>query len=126
MATHRSALGRQVDMGALFAKNEKARAVGNMRVNARGDTIDSNGKILVPVTEKVNQNYSKSVGSKTARPGRKLQTESHIVGQNTPQMAAPQAARPAPEPKSKEEMELDEFMEDDHEIEMIKKAQTKK
>jgi hypothetical protein len=44
MAIHRTALGKQIDMAALAAKNEKTRAVGNMKVNARGDTIDGKGE----------------------------------------------------------------------------------
>ena len=35
MATHRSAMGKSVDMATLAAKNENVRAVGNMKVNAR-------------------------------------------------------------------------------------------
>jgi hypothetical protein len=34
---YKSAKGKPVDMGALRLKNEKERAVGNMKVNARGD-----------------------------------------------------------------------------------------
>ena len=37
---YRSASGKTVDMGALRLKNEKTRAVGNMKVNARGDMIN--------------------------------------------------------------------------------------
>ena len=53
MAVYRTAQGKQIDMAALAAKNEKTRAVGNMKVNARGDTIDGFGKIIEPVTAKV-------------------------------------------------------------------------
>ena len=40
MAQYRTAQGKNIDMAALAAKNERTRAVGNMNVNARGDTID--------------------------------------------------------------------------------------
>ncbi len=43
MSKYRTAMGKTVDMAALTAKNEKVRAVGNMSVNARGDTIDARG-----------------------------------------------------------------------------------
>lgn len=59
-------MGKTIDMAALAAKNEKTRAVGNMKVNARGDTIDSTGKVIVPVTAKVNNRYAKTVGNKSA------------------------------------------------------------
>lgn len=64
---HRTAMGKQIDMGALIAKNERVRAVGNKKVNARGDTIDSNGKIIVPNTERVNGSYNKTVGNRSAQ-----------------------------------------------------------
>ena len=44
MANYKTAMGKTVDMAALAAKNEKTRAVGNMKVNARGDTIDAQGR----------------------------------------------------------------------------------
>lgn len=64
---HKTALGKQIDMASLIAKNEKVRAVGNMGVNARGDQIDSMGKIIKPATTRVNDNYNKTVGNKSAQ-----------------------------------------------------------
>lgn len=64
---YRTAQGKIIDMAALANKNEKSRAVGNMKVNARGDTIDSEGKIVIPVTEKVATKYSKTVGQRSAQ-----------------------------------------------------------
>lgn len=78
MGTYRSALGKQVDMAALAAKNQKVRAVGNMHVNARGDIIDSHGKVIQPVTEKVNNNYSKTVGNRSAQPTKNQPKKSTI------------------------------------------------
>jgi len=45
----RSALGREINMSALASRNEKVRAVGNMRVNARGDLLDSNNNIIIHI-----------------------------------------------------------------------------
>ena len=36
---YKSSRGKPVDMGALRLKNENERAVGNMKVNARGDAV---------------------------------------------------------------------------------------
>ena len=66
MSKYRTALGRSVDMAALAAKNEHVRAVGNQKVNARGDTIDSNGKVIKSVNSKVNSGYAKTVGNRSA------------------------------------------------------------
>lgn len=68
MATYRTALGKQLDMGALMKKNETVRAVGNRSVNARGDQIDSKGRIIRSVTEAVTDNYAKTVGQVSAKP----------------------------------------------------------
>ena len=67
MSKFRTAQGRTIDMAALASKNERTRAVGNMKVNARGDTIDSEGKVVVPVTEKVATNYAATVGTRSAQ-----------------------------------------------------------
>lgn len=66
MAQYRSALGKPVDMAQLAAKNENVRAVGNMSVNARGDTIDGTGKVVVPVTKKVGEAYQRTVANRAA------------------------------------------------------------
>ena len=71
MAVYRTAQGKQIDMAALAARNEKTRAVGNMKVNARGDTIDGFGKIIEPVTAKVSKQYERTVGNKSALPTKK-------------------------------------------------------
>jgi hypothetical protein len=54
---HRSANGRPVDMGSLRLKNENVRAVGNMKVNARGDLVDDKNQVITPKNRQVNQNY---------------------------------------------------------------------
>ena len=103
-------MGKTIDMAALASRNENTRAVGNMRVNARGDTIDANGRIIKPVTDKVNEAYSKTVGNKSAQVTKRPVT---------------------PKPQVKEELttaeiELDESFEDDVEVEKIKAEEVKK
>ncbi len=66
---YRSANGKIVDMGALRLKNEKTRAVGNMKVNARGDEIDSRGRVIRKKTEQVINQYQRQV--KPVRPSSK-------------------------------------------------------
>ena len=43
---YRSAQGKSVDLGTIMLQNAHVRAVGNMNVNARGDRLDSNNKVL--------------------------------------------------------------------------------
>jgi hypothetical protein len=132
MAKYRTALGKVVDMSILSAKNEKTRAVGNMRVNARGDTIDASGNIIKPATNKVNEAYSKTVGNRAAQPVRKAPR----AGDQSPRTSNKPQVKPQPvrsggvnqqilEPLTPAEMELEEDLDNDLEVEQIK-AQEKK
>lgn len=116
MKSYRSAMGKNIDMGALMAKNENVRAVGNMKVNARGDDIDAHGRIIKPVTSKVNQAYSKTVGNrsgqvvkKSAPPAQKI--EADVVKAPEPEVV---------EELSQVEVELEAEFDDDALTEQIK------
>jgi hypothetical protein len=112
MSKYKSALGKTVDMGALIAKNEKTLAVGNMKVNARGDTVDSHGRIIQSVNEKVNEMYGKTVGNKSANAQRQRPTRPNPV-----------QTQPVVDPKeeiTEWEHEIDRDIENELEIEKIK------
>jgi hypothetical protein len=119
MANHRSAMGKPVDMASLIARNENTRAVGNMKVNARGDTIDAFGKVIQPVTEKVNKAYANTVGSRTANQVRQRPAHSQPIKQDVvkPKINIGEL--------TEAERELEESFEDDLEIEKIKAQETK-
>ncbi len=108
---YRTAQGKVVDMAALAAKNERVRAVGNMKVNARGDTIDANNRVITPVTQKVGEKYQKTVGNKSAHTKPASKTVSR---------------QPVKEQLTVEELELESSFDDDLEIEKIKAAEKKK
>lgn len=61
---YKTANGKTLDMGSLVLKNEQVRAVGNMKVNARGDLLDDNGRVITSKTAQVNQQYNKQVTKK--------------------------------------------------------------
>ena len=109
MPAYRTAQGKMIDMSQLAARNEKVRAVGNMNVNARGDTIDANGRVIRSVTEKVNEAYGKTVGNKSAQVKRQVTPKPKV------ELELTQA-----------EKELEESFEDDIEVEQIKAQETKK
>ena len=114
MATYRSAMGKTVNMSAIIAKNEKVRAVGNVKnINARGDTIDALGRVIQPATDKVNNAYAKTVGNRSAN-AKKIQPD-------VPKPTKINAAELLPD-----ELELEESFEDDLEIEKIKEEEIKK
>lgn len=58
---YRTAQGKTVDMGRLMVQNEKTRAVGNMKVNARGDMVDDMNNIVSTKTQQVNKQYNKQI-----------------------------------------------------------------
>ena len=116
MSIYRTAMGKSVDMSSLARKNEKVRAVGNMNVNARGDTIDAQGRIITPVTTKVTDMYSKTVGNRSAQ-----------VKANTATPAKPQVDKPQVDfaELNQVEKELEAELEDDIAVEEIKAAEKK-
>jgi hypothetical protein len=101
----RTASGKMVDINAIIAKNEKTRAVGNMKVNARGDVVDSQNRIIKTASERVTETYSKTVGNKSA----------NVVKKSN---------KPV-EKLTREEQELEDSLDDDLEIEKIKQKETK-
>lgn len=123
MAKYRTAQGKVVDMSQLAAKNERTRAVGNMSVNARGDTIDGQGRVILPVTKKVGDKYQKTVSNRAA----------NLVKRKTAADSfTPIESAPAPETKIdlaelvEEELEFLDTSEEDDEIETIKAIEAAK
>ena len=144
MAIYRTAQGRKLDMSQLAAKNEKTRAVGNMNVNARGDTIDSNGKVIVPVTKKVGNRYNNAVKTESNRasPVIRKKPEADVIEEVVEEVVEAAADTVAPPAKvikepipvtapvesmfeemSDEDLEYLEPTDEDFEIEEIKKAE---
>ena len=118
MANYKTAMGKVVDMAALTAKNEKTRAVGNMKVNARGDTIDAQGRIIKTATAKVNDSYNKTVGNRSAQPVRNKQKAS----------VPPVPPKPTIDLSKLNEIEreIEDNLEEELEIEKIKAQELKK
>ena len=63
---YKSSRGKSVDMGALRLKNEKVRAVGNMKVNARGDAVDDKNAPVQSRPQQVHDQYQKQIQAKTS------------------------------------------------------------
>jgi hypothetical protein len=55
---YKTAQGKTVDMGRLALQNENVRAVGNMKVNARGDLVDDMNRVVSKKTEQVQKQYN--------------------------------------------------------------------
>lgn len=61
--THRSALGKDIDMSSIVTRNETVRAVGNMGVNARGDVLNSNNEVVTESNRRIQRTYGNTVTS---------------------------------------------------------------
>ncbi len=113
MAIHRTAMGKSVDMSSLSSQHEKTRAVGNMNVNARGDIVDSNNRVIQDNTKRVTATYNSSVAD-------------HL----TPSSPAPVKAPAINALVADEPVELtaeeQEFFASDEEEEIVAKKVTKK
>jgi hypothetical protein len=59
---YRSSQGKSIDLGALLLQNESVRAVGNMGVNARGDRINIQNKVIDAKAKQSQRAYNKQIG----------------------------------------------------------------
>jgi hypothetical protein len=55
----KTAHGKMIDIDNLRLQNEKTIAVGNMKVNARGDQLGRGGEIVTPKSQVMAQQYPK-------------------------------------------------------------------
>ena len=63
-SVYTTAQGKKLDMGSLRLKNENVRAVGNMKVNARGDLLDDMNNVISTKQEQVAKQYQRQVAPK--------------------------------------------------------------
>ena len=57
---YRSMQGRQVDMDKLMRENEMMPAIGNVKVNARGDELGPGGQIIKKREDIMSEYYEKN------------------------------------------------------------------
>jgi len=65
---YRSAQGKMVDLGTIMLQNEHVRAVGNMKVNARGDKLDSGNQVIETKTQQVQRQNNRTSTNVTSGP----------------------------------------------------------
>jgi outer membrane biosynthesis protein TonB len=126
---YRSAQGKSVDLGTIMLQNEHVRAVGNMKVNARGDKLDSANNVIETKPQQIQKqndratsnvsvspvhtSSKKSRGAKQkVEPAAKIHSKGHVANtpppppvQDTPptvqQSTPPVEKKPVPEVKTK-------------------------
>lgn len=62
---YKTAMGKSIDMGALLLENELTRAVGNMKVNARGDILNSVNRVVETKNKLVQKHYQRQATNTT-------------------------------------------------------------
>jgi hypothetical protein len=62
---YRTMLGKEIDMDALVARNETMPAIGNVKVNARGDELGPRGEIIKKREDVVGEYYENNPNSKS-------------------------------------------------------------
>lgn len=87
---YRTAQGKSVDLGTIMLQNEHVRAVGNMNVNARGDKLDQNNRVIETKPQQIKRQNARTTNvsaepvhtstTKAKRAKReRTQTEAHHV-----------------------------------------------
>ena len=61
---YRTMLGKEIDMDAFVARNETTPAIGNIKVNARGDELGPNGEIIRKREDVVSEYYENNPKSR--------------------------------------------------------------
>ena len=110
--------GKAIDIEGLRLKNETAVAVGNMRVNARGDELDPiTGAVFRTRAERMKDHYKLNTvipadepvsrSARTAKPAPAPTKPAVAEPAATQSMAFPSMAAPAPEPEPVVEKVID-------------------
>jgi hypothetical protein len=73
-------MGKAVDLGSLILQNEGVRAVGNMNVNARGDRLDGNNRVIDQKNRQVQRQYQRTTNVSNSAP---VQTSTRAAKQST-------------------------------------------
>jgi hypothetical protein len=93
---YRTAQGKAVDLGTIMLQNEHVRAVGNMSVNARGDKLDQNNRVIETKPRQIQRQNARitnvsdepvqtsATKSKKARREKVQAEEQHVVHAPTP------------------------------------------
>lgn len=91
---YKSAQGKMVDLGTIRLRNEHVRAVGNMKVNARGDKLDSLNQVIETRTESIQRHNERTSTNVSSAP-----PQSSVKKSQTETAQAPKAQKVAKAPK---------------------------
>ena len=98
---YKSAQGKSVDLGTIMLQNEHVRAVGNMKVNARGDMLDNNNRVVETKArqiQKQNDRITTNVSNAPVHTSSKKARQSAPTTETAPAPVVEVAPTPAPAP----------------------------
>lgn len=72
--SYKTMKGREIDMDQLLEKNQLMPAVGNVRMNARGDELGPGGKVVKKREETINEYYESNPAATVNPQGRQVNT----------------------------------------------------
>ena len=99
---YRTMQGRMVDIEKIRGANENVQAVGNMKVNARGDVLGPGGTIVKPKEKVMKEYYETPKGRAQDNPRVKTPPRPRMPQPATPKaQAAPKVVRPVEKAKPK-------------------------
>jgi hypothetical protein len=108
---HRSLRGKVVDMDMLQKKNELTPAVGNARVNARGDQLGAGGQIIKTRDAVVKEYYNNNVATESSGVAKKASAPvADVIVEPQPKKAAKKVKKPE---ITKEEQDMFNDFDDD-------------
>ena len=107
---YRTLRGKLVDMDLLQKKNELTPAVGNARVNARGDELGAGGQIIKKREDRVKEYYNVNVAKESSGRARKAGADSPAPA-TTPEPTK-KVQEQIEEPTQQEQVMLEEFDEE--------------
>ena len=95
---YRTMQGRMVDIDQLRAANESVQAVGNMKVNARGDVLGANGQVVTPKSQVIKKCKASegpsAIMQKPAPQPKAVETKTVETKVATPKVATTKVATP--------------------------------
>lgn len=103
---YKSAQGKTVDLGTIMLQNEHVRAVGNMNVNARGDKLDNNNRVVETKPRQIQRQNARTTNVSAEPPqtstvkARKARKEKSAESQARAEIEAPQIEEAVAQPVS--------------------------
>jgi hypothetical protein len=94
---YRSAQGKMVDLGTIMLQNEHVRAVGNMKVNARGDKIDNTNQVFETKPQQIQRQNNATTTNVSSSPVHSSSKKARAARQQVEDTPTP-VAEETPEP----------------------------